>query len=158
MKERRTPIAGDEDYGNKDWNKKLIRSLGIRRPLLHAYETEFEHPFTGKTILLRAPVPDDMATVMKTLVAENAPIFDPITRYLIGTTEVRGKEAGERGGNKGFVPSDRIAFEDVRVFFFFLFFWFLAVSIAMSEIMHCLMPILYLSVLCIGYFRTKIIG
>lgn len=47
LKERRTPIAGDEAYGTAEWNKKLARSDNIHRPLLHAYETEFTHPFTG---------------------------------------------------------------------------------------------------------------
>lgn len=48
LKERRTPIAGDEAYGTAEWNKKLARSDDIHRPLLHAYETEFIHPFTGQ--------------------------------------------------------------------------------------------------------------
>lgn len=51
LKERRTPIAGDEAYGTAEWNKKLARSDNIHRPLLHAYETEFTHPFTGTTVL-----------------------------------------------------------------------------------------------------------
>ena len=50
LKERRTPIAGDEAYGTAEWNKKLARSDNIHRPLLHAYETEFTHPFTGQSI------------------------------------------------------------------------------------------------------------
>jgi 23S rRNA pseudouridine1911/1915/1917 synthase len=47
LKNRRTPILGDEDYGNREWNNKIFRSDKINRPLLHAYETEFEHPYTG---------------------------------------------------------------------------------------------------------------
>ena len=49
LQHRRTPILGDETYGNLDWNKKANLAHGIDRPLLHAYETEFIHPFTGKS-------------------------------------------------------------------------------------------------------------
>jgi 23S rRNA pseudouridine1911/1915/1917 synthase len=52
LKHRRTPILGDEDYGNREWNNKIFRSDKINRPLLHAYETEFEHPFTGAYMLI----------------------------------------------------------------------------------------------------------
>jgi 23S rRNA pseudouridine1911/1915/1917 synthase len=113
LKERRTPIVGDEAYGSMEWNKKLLRSDGVRRPLLHAYETEFVHPFTGKTILIRAPVPADMSGVLRRLTVENEPLLDATTNLLKGTTEVEGVEAGDRrGGMKGFVPSDRLVLED----------------------------------------------
>ena len=113
LKERRTPIVGDEAYGSAEWNKKLLRSDGVRRPLLHAYETEFVHPFTGETVLIRAPVPADMSGVLKRLTVQDEPLLDYTTNLLKGTTEVDGVEAGDRtAGMKGFVPSDRLVLED----------------------------------------------
>ena len=53
-------MVGDETYGNNDWNKKMKKSDQVYRPLLHAYETEFVHPFTNEKILLNAPLPPDM--------------------------------------------------------------------------------------------------
>lgn len=63
LQARRTPVLGDEGYGNKDWNKKLQRMFSSVspnlfrnsripeiRPLLHAYETEIKHPYSGKII------------------------------------------------------------------------------------------------------------
>ena len=112
LKERRTPIAGDEAYGNADWNKRLGRSDSIQRPLLHAYETEFTHPFTGKKVLLRAPVPTDMANLMFKLTPSTEPILDKQTCLLVGTTEVKGREPGENLGGGNFVPSDRLIIDD----------------------------------------------
>jgi hypothetical protein len=111
LKERRTPIIGDEAYGNGDWNKKIARSDSVRRPLLHAYETEFTHPFTRKQVLIRAPVPDDMSRVLRKLTVADAPLLDAHTSLLTCTTEVRGREPGEKG--KGYVPSDRLRMQEV---------------------------------------------
>ena len=107
LKERRTPIIGDEAYGSAEWNKLLLRADGVRRPLLHAHETEFIHPFTNEKIIIRAPVPSDMAKVLSKLTVENKPLLDKETSLLIGSTEVRGREAGEKD-RIGFVPSDRV--------------------------------------------------
>jgi hypothetical protein len=115
LKERRTPIAGDEAYGTAEWNKKLARSDGIHRPLLHAYETEFTHPFTGESITIRAPIPSDMANLLKKLTVVKSPLLDKETSLLIGSTEVRGRDAGELGAVKGFVPSDRLVMEEVWI-------------------------------------------
>ena len=55
LKHRRTPILGDETYGNIDWNRKFSREMKkepiSNRPLLHAYEVEFIHPFTGESMI-----------------------------------------------------------------------------------------------------------
>ena len=110
LKERRTPIAGDEAYGNPDWNKKLYKSDGIDRPLLHAYETSFIHPFTSKEIKLQAPIPSDMTNLMKKLTVQSQSLIDPNTNLLTVTTDVKGKEPGEKG--KGYIPYDRLLFEE----------------------------------------------
>lgn len=110
LRHRHTPIVGDETYGNVEWNRKYLRSHAVRRPLLHAYETEFEHPFTGARVLITAPVPADMAALLTRLSAPLTPFFDEASALLTVTTEVSGKAPGETG--RGFVPADRLVLED----------------------------------------------
>lgn len=62
---RRTPVLGDDVYGNKDWNRRLQQSTGMTRPLLHAHSLEFEHPGTGEVVSLVAPLPHDVVSVVK---------------------------------------------------------------------------------------------
>mmetsp|Transcript_10509 Transcript_10509/g.13651 ORF Transcript_10509/g.13651 Transcript_10509/m.13651 type:complete len:390 (-) Transcript_10509:107-1276(-) len=64
LSHRRTPVLGDEVYGNGDQNKRAIKRFGIDRPLLHAYSLEFDHPITGEPMTLEAPIPLDMANVL----------------------------------------------------------------------------------------------
>jgi hypothetical protein len=68
MKHRRTPILGDDVYGNLAWNKRYQKQVNITRPLLHAYETVFQHPFTMRQIKLTAPIPPDIAQLIETVV------------------------------------------------------------------------------------------
>lgn len=110
LRHRHTPIVGDETYGNVEWNRKYLRSHGVRRPLLHAYETEFKHPFTGEKVLLTAPVPADIAGVLTRMSNPEESFFDEASALLTCTTEVRGKGPGEAG--RGFVPSDRLVMEE----------------------------------------------
>ncbi len=65
LQDRTTPIYGDDLYGFSDWNKRLASSHGIQRPLLHAFRLEIEHPITGKRMVFRAPMADDMITIAK---------------------------------------------------------------------------------------------
>ena len=65
LQHRRTPVLGDEVYGNKDWNRRLQQSTGLTRPLLHARSLEFKHPGTGELISLAAPLPADVGAVVK---------------------------------------------------------------------------------------------
>jgi len=111
LKERRTPIVGDEAYGNKDWNKKISRSNQVNRPLLHAYETVFTHPFTNEKIILNAPIPNDITNVMIKLTTPMMPLINDKS-LLIGTTEVKGREPGEKIQSSGYVAIDRITYED----------------------------------------------
>mmetsp|Transcript_9416 Transcript_9416/g.21231 ORF Transcript_9416/g.21231 Transcript_9416/m.21231 type:complete len:479 (-) Transcript_9416:870-2306(-) len=63
LQDRRTPIYGDDTYGLTDWNKRLAKTQGIERTLLHAYTLEIDHPITGERMAFRAPLPDDMRRV-----------------------------------------------------------------------------------------------
>lgn len=90
MKQRRTPVLGDDQYGSNKWNRQLIHghmganrkeSASQVRTLLHAYETQFTHPVTGERLSVRAPLPPDISTLinriaMKNLCASSAlPLF-----------------------------------------------------------------------------------
>lgn len=57
---QKTPILGDETYGNPQSNK----IYGFSRPLLHAEKLSFEHPVTGVKVECVAPMPQDMVKIM----------------------------------------------------------------------------------------------
>jgi 23S rRNA pseudouridine955/2504/2580 synthase len=60
------PIAGDDKYGDWDWNARL-RKLGLRRLFLHAAGLAFPHPETGEKLQLSAPLPPELETFSDTL-------------------------------------------------------------------------------------------
>jgi 23S rRNA pseudouridine955/2504/2580 synthase len=53
------PIAGDEKYGDFDWNRDLARQ-GLKRMFLHAERLAFVHPRSGERVALSAPLPDEL--------------------------------------------------------------------------------------------------
>jgi 23S rRNA pseudouridine1911/1915/1917 synthase len=55
------PILGDPIYGAISANDRH----GIKRQLLHAESVKFEHPFTGKWLELKAPIPSDMSDFIR---------------------------------------------------------------------------------------------
>ena len=57
------PVAGDDRYGDSEFNK-LARQLGLKRMFLHAKQIEFTLPATGKTIKVEAPLPQDLAVCL----------------------------------------------------------------------------------------------
>ena len=66
------PIVGDPKYGDFALNKSLARGerlTGVRfaRMFLHARSLAFDHPGSGRRITLEAPLPDDCATLLRTL-------------------------------------------------------------------------------------------
>ncbi len=60
------PVAGDERYGNREFNQYL-RSLGLKRLFLHASRLRFSHPLSAQAIEIKAPLPDELARVTKAL-------------------------------------------------------------------------------------------
>ena len=54
------PILGDDKYGDFELNHAL-RKLGLRRMFLHAASLAFSHPVTGEALVLRSPLPRDLA-------------------------------------------------------------------------------------------------
>jgi len=53
------PLAGDEKYGDWEFNRAMKKS-GLKRLFLHAETLSFEMPETGKQINLTAQLPDEL--------------------------------------------------------------------------------------------------
>ena len=69
LQSQQCPIAGDERYGDYQANKRL-QKLGLKRMFLHAAELHLNHPLTGEKLILKAPLPQDLAQFV--LMLENA--------------------------------------------------------------------------------------
>jgi len=53
------PIAGDDKYGDFEWNKALNKQ-GLKRMFLHAWRLQFTHPATDKRIELKSALPPEL--------------------------------------------------------------------------------------------------
>ncbi len=60
------PIAGDDKYGNYDWNHQLTR-LGLKRMFLHAARLSFVHPLDQRSLAFEAPLPPPLAQILTRL-------------------------------------------------------------------------------------------
>ncbi len=60
------PIAGDDKYGDFDWNRQLARS-GLKRMFLHAALLGFVHPVTGEAVRLESSLPPDLGAYVERL-------------------------------------------------------------------------------------------
>ncbi len=60
------PLAGDERYGDPEFNGRL-RSLGLKRMFLHAHALAFDDPVTGDPRAFSAPLPEDLRRVAEQL-------------------------------------------------------------------------------------------
>jgi 23S rRNA pseudouridine955/2504/2580 synthase len=63
------PLAGDEKYGEAEFNEKMKES-GLKRMFLHAHHVSFTWPETGVEFSVSAPLPAELAAVVDAL---NAP-------------------------------------------------------------------------------------
>ncbi len=52
-------LVGDDRYGDSTRNR-FFRKKGYKRLFLHAYQLQFKHPATGKSIIFTAPLPEDL--------------------------------------------------------------------------------------------------
>ncbi len=59
------PVAGDPDYGHASRH-------GLSRQFLHAERLAFEHPATGASVDLRAPLPEDLVRALRQASGERA--------------------------------------------------------------------------------------
>jgi 23S rRNA pseudouridine955/2504/2580 synthase len=65
------PVAGDERYGDEDFNA-YMRSFGLQRMFLHAHSLAFEWPETGEPFLANVPLPADLRDVLTALEIKGA--------------------------------------------------------------------------------------
>jgi len=60
------PLAGDDKYGDFAWNRELARK-GLKRMFLHAHQLSFAHPLTGEAVVIKSPLPADLASYIARL-------------------------------------------------------------------------------------------
>jgi len=60
------PIAGDDKYGEAEFNTEM-RGLGLKRLFLHATRLSFTMPDDGQRIAITSPLPAELAEVLKKL-------------------------------------------------------------------------------------------
>lgn len=60
------PVAGDDKYGDRDFNKTM-KTFGLKRLFLHAWRLTITHPLTGETLPLEAPLPSALNEVLHRL-------------------------------------------------------------------------------------------
>jgi len=58
------PIAGDDKYGDREFNRELRRS-GLKRLFLHAWRLNFKHPITNLKMSLEAPLAPELSTLLE---------------------------------------------------------------------------------------------
>ena len=66
------PIAGDDKYGDFEWNKALQKK-GLKRMFLHAWRLQFTHPATGKRVELKANLPSELQLYVNHAKSKSAP-------------------------------------------------------------------------------------
>ena len=59
------PLAGDDKYGDREFNHKMKR-FGLKRMFLHSTALSFLHPKGGRT-LVTAPLQEELQAVLKGL-------------------------------------------------------------------------------------------
>jgi 23S rRNA pseudouridine955/2504/2580 synthase len=60
------PIAGDDKYGEREFNR-VMRTLGLRRLFLHAARLEFRHPMRPGKMIAETPLPTELSAVLDKL-------------------------------------------------------------------------------------------
>jgi 23S rRNA pseudouridine955/2504/2580 synthase len=60
------PLAGDEKYGEEEFNEKM-KASGLTRMFLHAHQLSFTWPDTGVEFNASAPLPADLSAVVDAL-------------------------------------------------------------------------------------------
>lgn len=63
------PLLGDDKYGNRE-DDLWLKTIGLRRLFLHASEVTFKLPDRDKPINIKAPLPDDLESVLQYLRVE----------------------------------------------------------------------------------------
>ena len=58
------PIAGDDKYGQFEFNRAL-QKLGLKRMFLHAWRLQLAHPSSGNPIALESALPKELASFVE---------------------------------------------------------------------------------------------
>lgn len=61
------PVAGDDKYGDKEFNKSM-RQYGLKRMFLHARSIAFTLPSTGQLIQVEAPLDADLEGCLSSII------------------------------------------------------------------------------------------
>ena len=67
------PIAGDDKYGDFEWNKALHKQ-GLKRMFLHAWPLQFTHPASGERVALEAALPAELQEHLDHVQLPSAPV------------------------------------------------------------------------------------
>lgn len=60
------PVAGDDKYGHRNFNKEM-KKLGLKRMFLHAWKLDIKHPTSNQALNLIAPLPTQLQNVVNRL-------------------------------------------------------------------------------------------
>jgi 23S rRNA pseudouridine955/2504/2580 synthase len=60
------PVAGDEKYGDAEFNRRM-RDLGLKRLFLHAQSIGFSDPLSGREVHVSTPLPEELRSVLERL-------------------------------------------------------------------------------------------
>jgi 23S rRNA pseudouridine955/2504/2580 synthase len=60
------PIAGDDRYGDRAFNRRM-KVVGLNRLFLHASRLRFRHPVENKQMDIEAPLPEDLKSLLDKL-------------------------------------------------------------------------------------------
>ncbi|MDC9724482.1 MAG: 23S rRNA pseudouridine(955/2504/2580) synthase RluC [Gammaproteobacteria bacterium] len=60
------PVAGDDKYGQRNFNRDM-KKLGLKRMFLHAWKLTITHPITNQKIKLEASLPTQLENVLTKL-------------------------------------------------------------------------------------------
>lgn len=63
------PVLGDARYGQAATNRFFVEKHGLDRTFLHAARLELRHPTTGQRLVVEAPLPGDLASVIDSVLA-----------------------------------------------------------------------------------------
>jgi 23S rRNA pseudouridine955/2504/2580 synthase len=65
------PVAGDEKYGDEEFNRRM-KDYGLRRLFLHSQSLAFDWPESGEHFAVNAPLAPELAQVVEALEAAGA--------------------------------------------------------------------------------------
>ena len=65
------PVAGDDKYGDFEFNHQIKKQYKLKRIFLHATQLKLVHPLSKKKLTITAPLPDDLSAVLELIKIES---------------------------------------------------------------------------------------